>query len=277
MVEFLIQMQNADGGWPYLKGGSWTEPSVYATLALLAAGEKAAARRGIDWLARTARPDGGWASRPGVGDSSWVTALAASIPEEHLGETAHRRAIQWLLGTRGEDTTAIYALRQRLLGRPVSTDCAHPGWPWTKGAAAWVGPTAAALMALERENRRRPSDKISERAETGRRFLLAHSCVEGGWNHGATNAWGYDMAPYPETTGMALLALRGVRAPQVERALDTGRKFLEVRSADAQNWLRLGLRAHGLLLADYRPPEGVAWRTVSEVALDMVVNHGGLA
>ncbi len=277
MIEFLLKKQNADGGWPYRSGGSWTEPSAYAALALLAAGETAAAKRGVDWLLRTARPDGGWASRPDVGESSWVTALATLIPEEHLAMELRRRAIGWLLGARGEDTTAIYVLRERLLGNSPSTDCAHPGWPWVKGAAAWVGPTAAALIALEREVRRRPAARIAERADEGRRFLLAHMCAEGGWNHGSTNAWGYDGAPYPETTGMALLALRGVRAPQMQRAFTTARGFLTARSADAQNWLRLGLRAHGLLPEGYQVPPDVAYRTVPEVALDVIVNHGGLA
>ncbi len=276
MIEFLLKKQNGDGGWPYLNGGSWTEPSVYAALALLAAGETAPAKRGIDWIRRTARPDGGWASRPDAGESSWVTALATLIPEEYLPEAPRRRAMAWLLGTRGEDTTTLYALRERLLGRSASADCAHPGWPWTKGAAAWVGPTAAALIALEREQRRRPSSQIVERATAGRNFLLAHMCAEGGWNHGATSAWGYDMAPYPETTGMALLGLRGVHAPQMERALAAARAFLAARSADAQNWLQLGLRVHGALPQNYQPPEGVAYRTVSEVALYEIVNRGGL-
>jgi Prenyltransferase and squalene oxidase repeat len=277
MIEFLLKKQNGDGGWPYLNGGSWTEPSVYAAIALLSAGETAPAKRGMDWILRTARPDGGWASRPGVGESSWVTALAALIPEEYLGEESRRRAIEWLLGTRGEDTTKIYALRELLLGRTASADRAHPGWPWTKGAAAWVGPTAAALIALEREQRRRPSSRIAERAATGRNFLLGHMCAEGGWNHGATSAWGYDMAPYPETTGMALLALCGVHAPQMDRALTAARGFLAARSADAQNWLQLGLRAHGALPQNYRPPEGIAYRTISEAALFEIVNRGDLA
>jgi len=281
MIEFLLKKQNSDGGWPYGNGGSWTEPTVYAVRALLAAGETAPAKRGIDWILRTARPDGGWASRPGVGESSWVTALATLIPEEYLGEQTSRRTIEWLVGTRGEDTTAVYTLRERLLGRPASADCAHPGWPWTRGAAAWVAPTAAALIALEREQRLRPSaqnvGQIAGRAAAGRNFLLAHMCREGGWNHGATNAWGYDMAPYPETTGMALLALRGVRAPQMERALAAARRSLSTRSADGQNWLRLGLSAHGQLPANCRPPEEVAYRTVTEVALNEIVNRGGLS
>ena len=76
---------------------------------------------------------------------------------------------------------------------------------------------------------------------------------------------------------MALLALRGVRAPQMERALAAARRSLSTRSADGQNWLRLGLSAHGQLPANYRPPEEVAYRTVTEVALNEIVNRGGLS
>lgn len=276
-LEFLLKKQNPDGGWPYLQGGSWTEPSVYATLALLAAGESRAAQRGIAWLTATERPGGGWASRPGAGESSWVTALAALAPEERIGRDAHRRAIAWLMDTRGEDTTFMYTLRLRLLGRSPSTDYVHPGWPWTKGAAAWVGPTSAAVLALDRESKLRPSPEISARVLTGRQFLLAHTCAAGGWNHGAITAWGENMAPYPETTGMALLALRGMRAPDIDRSLIAGEKFLDTRSADAQNWLRLGLSAHNRLPSNYQPPAGIAYRTVPEVALNFLAYRGGLA
>jgi Prenyltransferase and squalene oxidase repeat len=277
MIEFLLKKQNRDGGWPYLNGGSWTEPTVYAALALFAAGETTPVKRGIAWILRTARADGGWASRPGIGESSWVTALATLIPESYLAQEPRRRAIEWLLGTRGEDSTVSWSLRERLLGRSPSSDCTHPGWPWTKGAAAWVSPTAAALIALEREQQRRPSSRIAERVATGRDFLLAHMCAEGGWNHGATSAWGYDMAPYPETTGMALFALCGMRDTRIGRSLATARTFLPARSADAQNWLRLGLSAHGALPRNYRPPEGIAYRSVCEAALYEIVNRGVLA
>ena len=73
-------------------------------------------------------------------------------------------------------------------------------------------------------------------------------CRDGGWNHGSVRALGYESTPYPETTGMALAALRGVRSPEIEPALDVAERFLgECRSADALNWLRIGLMAHGQL------------------------------
>lgn len=277
MIDFLLEKQNPDGGWPYRAGGSWTEPTVYATLALSSAGERTAARRGIEWILRSVREDGGWASRPEAGESSWVTALVCLLPEDQLEKAVRRRAVKWLLFAQGADTTPVFALRARLLGIKPSPDLEHPGWPWTIGAAAWVNPTTAALLALEREQRLRPTPEIIERAAAGRKYLLAHMCGEGGWNYGATSAWGFDMRPYPETTGMALAALRGVRAPQLDQAFDLARRFLSTPSADAQNWLRLGLRAHGQLPPGYQPPAQVRYRTVPDVALNLVAGGGGLA
>jgi hypothetical protein len=97
-------------------------------------------------------------------------------------------------------------------------------------------------------------------------------CLGGGWNHGSVRALGYESTPYPETTGMALAALRGVRCPETERALNVAGRFLaECRSADALNWLRIGLMAHGRLPDGYCPPAQLACRTLPETSLDMLV------
>ena len=163
-------------------------------------------------------------------------------------------------------------LRQWLLGVPRSPEAEFPGWPWIPGTAAWVGPTSLAILALEREARRRPTAAIRARIDEGRGFLLRRMCQEGGWNHGSARALGYESEPYPETTGMGLAALRGVHDSRVSRSVRVAHRFLDnCRSADALNWLRLGLLAHGELPDSYCPPSQIAYRTLTERSLDLLV------
>jgi hypothetical protein len=273
-IEWLIAKQNPDGGWPYARGASWTEPTAYAILALLAEGDSPAAERGIRWMQLAQRADGGWPPQRGVDHSTWVTALAALLPAGRLGAKAHRGAIAWLLETTGEETTFVYRLRQWLLGNSTAPDQRFAGWPWAPGAAAWVGPTALTILALEKEAALRPSPLIRERIESGRRFLLSRACRDGGWNHGSARALSYELPSYPETTGMALLALRGVRSGQIERALAAAETFLgECRSADAMSWLRLGLLVHGRLPVDYCRREGPEPRTLPEASLELLASN----
>jgi hypothetical protein len=272
-IEELVGKQNRDGGWPYVRGASWTEPTVYSVLALLAAGETEYARRGLRWIVRNERADGGWPAQAGIDQSIWVTALVALLPPEQLGQEAHRRAIAWLLGMTGEESTLTYRMREWLLGNARPADQEFAGWPWVPGTAAWVGPTSLAILALEKENSRRPQAEVRRRVEEGREFLMRRMCRDGGWNHGSVRAWGYESRPYPETTGQALAALRGVRTPEVEKALTVARRFLgECRSAEALNWLRLGLLAHEELPDGYCPPAGVTSRTLPDRSLEMLVS-----
>src|ERR1035437_7513473 len=117
-IDLILSKQNRDGGWPYVRGASWTEPTVYAILALLAAGEMAGARRGLEWLRGKQLSDGGWPPQTGFDESTWVTALVALIPPEQLGERAHTRAIEWLTETAGQESSRTYRLRMWLLGMP---------------------------------------------------------------------------------------------------------------------------------------------------------------
>jgi hypothetical protein len=277
-IEILISRQNPDGGWPYLRGNSWTEPTVYAVMALLAAGRSDAASRGLRWLASTQRRDGGWAPQPSVDQTTWVTGLVALLPLGAVPVESHAGAIRWLMGTVGHESTLEYRVREWLLGNSIPADQEFAGWPWVPGAAAWVGPTSIALLALDREHQRRPSKAMNDRIAIGRKFLLCRMCEGGGWNHGSARPLGYDSDPYPETTGMALAALRGETAPQVGQALGVARRFLAgCRSADALNWLRLGLLAHGGLPVSFAPPADVVCRTVPELSLHCLLEQGDSA
>ena len=272
-VEYLLSKQNRDGGWPYARGVSWTEPTAYAVLALLDAGEREGAMRGLRWLRTTQRSDGGWGPQAGVDQSTWVTALAALIPPEHLGEPAHTNAVRWVGVQTGEESTMAFRFREWLLGNPPSAEQLSPGWPWVPGTAAWVGPTSFAILALEKDCGRRARPDLQKRISAGRRFLLNRTCEGGGWNHGSVRPLGYESKPYPETTGLALAALRGVRSPKVDVSIALARQYLsECRSADAFNWLRLGLAVQDQLPAEYCAPTKMEFRRLTETSLNLLVS-----
>ena len=151
-------------------------------------------------------------------------------------------------------------VRQWMLGNQDFSFGAEKGWPWYPGAAAWVMPTALSLLALRKE-RSLPhsdaSDFLKQRIQGGTQYLLVHSCKQGGWNHGSTHALGYEAGPYPETTGVALLALRGVKAPEVERGIEQANRFYQGANCAGESWLRLGLLAQGCEVPAVKPdPHG---------------------
>jgi hypothetical protein len=240
LVAALIAAQNADGGWPYRKGTSWTEPTVLALLAL--GHENPASARGFTWLRGQQRPDGGWPPQAGVEESTWVTSLIALLRPEFIGQERWQHALGWILAEMGTNSTFWFRLREHLLGSNGLEE--NPGWPWFPGTAAWVTPTALAIVALEKTAKRQPSPEIQRRIDQGRQFLMTRRCADGGWNHGSSRALGYDGNSYPETTGAALMALRG--AADLDRSIAAAeRHWNECRSAEGAAWLKLGLLAHG--------------------------------
>jgi len=265
----LLASQNRDGGWPYRPGGpSWTEPTAYALLALEAGGlaaEPAARARG--WLRAAQNPDGGWTPQPAVAESTWVTAVVTLLGPLALGAAAYRKGIAWVLAQSGQETGWISRLRLLVLGDPPSAEQCCAGWPWYPGTTAWVTPTALTMLALRKALRMNPAEEVRARLEMGAAFLLAHACRDGGWNYGTPRAVGYDAGSYPETTGVALLALSGSGSPQISLACKLAQSFLAgCQSSEAESWLRLGLLAHGRLPANAAPPVRPP-RTVLHAAL----------
>src|SRR5579884_569718 len=120
--------QNADGGWSYSRGGSWTEPTVFALLAqAVRQPDPSVFGRGVEILRSMQRKDGGWAPRPDVEESTWVTALAALLPEGSLGRERIERAVAWLLGQTGRESSWSWKLSQWLHG---NREQFPEGVPW---------------------------------------------------------------------------------------------------------------------------------------------------
>ncbi len=254
LVHRLISVQGKDGGWGYGRGASWTEPTSLALLALLAsnsAGPPVA--RGIDWLLRSRRPDSGWPPAPSVERSTWVTALAVIVLASAARLASYDPAIDWLFTQTGRESSMIHKLRQRLLGSPPDPLLKYDGWPWFPGAAAWVTPTSLTIVALKQIQKKDRREAIAARIREGQRYLLSRVCADGGWNHGSSKALGYDSDSYPETTGIALLALAGLDSPKIRAGITRAERHLEnCPSWEAFCWLRLGLAAHGKTSAPAR-------------------------
>jgi Prenyltransferase and squalene oxidase repeat len=278
MIDSLHTYQNSDGGWPYRPGSSsWTEPTVFALLAGYARGDSTGRERALAWLRALQRVDGGWSPKPGVDQSTWVTALAALLPPGDLGAAAHSRAVRWLLGSTSINSSYLFRLRSWLNGN--TTGDPNEGWPWLPGTAAWATPTAIAILALAKENRRNPDPALERRIASARRFLLAHRCEDGGWNHGSMKALGIDAPSYPETTGTALLAFAGPTAgsfndaPIIASAVARAEAWWSDRpSCEATSWLMLGLRATGHGKAAF--PAGLKARTIQDAALRIIAAAG---
>jgi hypothetical protein len=265
----LLASQNRDGGWGYHRGSSWTEPTVYALLALLAQERQPSpdVQRGFAWLHGTRRDDGGWPPQPTVKQSTWVTALAVLLLAEGGALPVGDPAIGWLVDQTGRETSLLFRVRRWMLGGRSDYEENPPGWPWFPETAAWVAPTALTILALQKVQEREPSREIADRIAAGQRFLLARRCDDGGWNHGSSRALGYETDSYPETTGLALLALHGFQFPRLAQAIARAEAHLRnCRSAQGLSWLRMGLLAHNRSVPALQGPS-VVCRNVRDQAL----------
>jgi hypothetical protein len=244
----LRRTQNSDGGWGYFAGkSSWLEPTAYAALAL--AGEPAADRA---WklLSSWQLPDGSWKPAAEVQVSSWGTSLCATIAmvRDEWGQPL-QNGVKWLVGSCGVESNwlNVAAARLRLVKqeRDVSLKC----WPWKPGNSGWVEPTVHALVALKQASAKLSDSELRSRVQMGEAQLMDVRSRDGGWNYGSPAALGVDLPSYPETTGLALVALQGRNdlSDDLGKAFDVARRQMgETPSPMARAWLTIAMRLHGV-------------------------------
>jgi hypothetical protein len=233
----LLAAQSAQGGWGYHPGGPlWTEPAAIAALALQACrADRSARLAAYRWLLAAQRPDGGWAPEPGVGVSTWVTALTLlALSGCQAAEAARKRALAWLLHQTG-----------------TAGPHAEGGVPWYPGTAGWVIPTAFSMLALAHAAKSGPSDRLIARLAASRNFLLERRLEDGGWDHGGARFGPGQPDSYPETTGLALLALACCpAAPSAQIDWEPSWRRAEILalaplSVEGGSWLELAFLRQG--------------------------------
>ncbi len=244
----LVASQNADGGWGYRNGSSWTEPTALALLALQNFPE--ARERAWRWLKNAQRSDGGWPPQPSVGESTWVTSLGVlATPESELNSPASKAALSWLTAQAKPPNSAFERFLLRLRGLPVPIETGA-GESWFPKTAAWVYPTAMTVLALSYAADVTHYQPYRDLAQKGKQYILSRRCPDGGWNHGGSRYLSEKANSYPEMTGLALLSLPGMPNQDLVPSLKQARLFLSApESIEGLSWLQMGLASQGFELS----------------------------
>ena len=245
----LLARQGQAGWWGYRDAGSpAVEPTATAGLALLAAGEAAAApgrrRPGPGPAAGRVNARG-----PRHTTSGWATPHAMLLWGALDGfDDNRRKARDWLLSIGGKP------VREDAADRPaLGHDASLIGWSWVGGTHSWLEPTATAVLALIAAGSR-----DHPRVREGLRLIVDRAIPGGGWNYGNKAVYGTALRPQPGPTGLGLLALAAGdlrESPAAAPAIAYLRRVLPATHAAASvGWGVLGLRAH-----DACPPEADSW------------------
>lgn len=250
-LPFLLELQNADGGWPSQAGRlSNTEATSFAALALrgLETGEATrAGERALRWLSDRQRPDGSWAFSAAVPEASWATGIATLAMFDRDRERA-RAGAGWLLGQEGRSLgwylSLLYRVAPSLLLVKLNPDL--KGWPWRSQATGFVEPTAYAMLALKKL-RPHVDARAEARIREAETMLYDRMCTEGGWNYGNSVVYGVDLPAYADVTALTLIALQDYRGsePNAVSVAALRRMLAEVDSGLALAWATLCLTLYG--------------------------------
>jgi hypothetical protein len=246
----LAQKQLSSGGWPALSSSAQTalEPT---TLACMALGPEfqSVHNRATAFLSGVQNPNGSWPVFPGDDqEGAWVTSLACialhdkieAIPEQLKG-------FAWLTESAGEESHWLWKWKFRTTDRHVRFDPDKFGWPWVPHTNSWVVPTAFSILALNQRPCACGLDAGPSRVALGIEMLLDRACPGGGWNAGNGVVYGVALAPHPDDTAIALLALSGQRRePAVRMSVDWLERVAPTLSAPwSLAWSILALASHG--------------------------------
>jgi len=282
----LRSRRRPDGGFgPYPGVPSTTESTAWAALGLVSADDEAFRRSAVAWLLDNQLPSGAWPHSDQATEASWMTSAALlALSDEPSADEAVRRGATWLLRQRGRASPLLTRFFYRFWPERVQVrlDIELRAWPWTGEAFSWCEPTSMAMLCLDRLDRRLVPGTIEFRLREGERLLLDRVCAGGGWNYGNSWVLGEELWPYPDTTALALLALRRRRGdPVVVESIIALKTMLEKH--DSSLALSLGilcLEQFGMDVRPYRQRLAALWNaepvetTSRAIALTLLALEG---
>jgi hypothetical protein len=243
LLEELVRRRlPSGGGWSHRGTQFGTEPTALALLALHSGA--IVTQEGASPLIARQGPDGLWSAVGGeMGANIWATALAVNTLLILGAEPAtYADSVEALIRSRPMERSWLVSLKFRFLDRHVQFDPRKYGWPWLPETVSWVAPTAMALIALERANRRGlvRGGELQRRLRLGTEMLMDRACPGGGWNAGNAVVYGVPLRPHVDTTALALLALRPLyHFPIVPNSLRWLLRNAECPSAYSLAWMIL--------------------------------------
>jgi hypothetical protein len=180
-------------------------------------------------------------------DGSWVTSLVAIALRGLVSAIPPRpKGIHWLLSSAGKEGNWFWKWKFRTADRHVRFDPDKFGWPWFPDTVSWVVPTAFAILALKQLPCSRGFELAPARIDRAVEMLMDRACLGGGWNAGNGIVYGAAVAPHPDDTAIALLALRDrSQDPVVQTSLNyLERIALALTAPWSLAWAILALAAH---------------------------------
>jgi hypothetical protein len=251
LAAILLNRQLPCGGWAALPGSSQAalEPTALSFLALASGPGRTARDRARQFLLGSQNPNGSWPAFAGDDtDGSWVTSLVLIALRDIVEDTPARlKGFAWLSHSAGKESNWLWKWKFRTTDRHVQFDPDKFGWPWLPGTNSWVVPTASAILAIRGLPCTCGIESIESRQQKGIQMLLDRVCPGGGWNAGNGVVYGVPLAPHPDDTAIALLALNlETQEPAVRRSVEwLERVAPRLLAPWSLAWATLGLAAHG--------------------------------
>ena len=232
--------------------------------------------RAQNFLLHAQNPNGGWPVFPEDDqEGGWVTSLAVmSLFDLVPSIPARLKGLHWLMNSEGRESNWLWKWKFRTADRHVRFDPEKFGWPWVPDTVSWVVPTAFAVLALNQLPCSCDGfEEVPSRVERGIEMLLDRACPQGGWNAGNGVVYGSAVAPHPDDTAIARLALTDRKDDPI---VQSGVQYLE-RIAPSLSapwslaWAILALAACG------RPVDGLQRLLIKLPGLSKGENTGTLA